>query len=295
MTSTNVCKYNIFNPSEWPHIESTANKMFSTPRMFLEHAPFRIVFEPPPSHDWWQPTWRSDRKPQQAYSGDRLCRWCHRYPQVPSRSSHCTGSITLLRSRISGEMEHQEICSCGTGSVEHHSKRDGNTIQWRNENPGCRMAKNPPISDQKLGDSDRQNQNTCSGAWSILQKPKPRPENSLRTQFPAGKGMVHAPTPPHPLETAYGNWTWRYPGVFGEATSFESHCPHSAKRKKHGDWSLIHVAAKCRALLLYRLQPQGQKSGSITEKWLKKWNITQLPRTHPIETKFRRSWSICVY
>ena len=45
------------------------------------------------------------------------------------------------------------------------------------------------------------------------------------------------------------------------------------KRKGHGGWALTHVAAKCRALLIYRLRLQGDKHDTLTARWLEKWNL----------------------
>jgi len=45
------------------------------------------------------------------------------------------------------------------------------------------------------------------------------------------------------------------------------------KRKKQGGWELTHVAAKCRALRMHRLQTQGRTHGSLTATWLAKWDL----------------------
>jgi hypothetical protein len=53
------------------------------------------------------------------------------------------------------------------------------------------------------------------------------------------------------------------------------------KSKDQEGWALINVAAKCRALLIYRLQAQGQYSGSLTAKWLGKWNLLHPSKNPP--------------
>jgi hypothetical protein len=55
------------------------------------------------------------------------------------------------------------------------------------------------------------------------------------------------------------------------------------KRKEHGGWALTHVAAKCRALLLYRLRKQGDQHDSLTARWLEKWNLLRPSKNPPQE------------
>jgi hypothetical protein len=45
------------------------------------------------------------------------------------------------------------------------------------------------------------------------------------------------------------------------------------KPKVSGVWALIHIDAKCCALILYRIQTQGKKEGSPTASWLQKWGL----------------------
>jgi hypothetical protein len=49
-------------------------------------------------------------------------------------------------------------------------------------------------------------------------------------------------------------------------------------QKHQGGWGLTNIAAKSRTLLYYRLQKQGQNTGSFTANWLKRWNL--LKRSH---------------
>jgi hypothetical protein len=44
------------------------------------------------------------------------------------------------------------------------------------------------------------------------------------------------------------------------------------KRETRG-WNLTHVGAKCRTLLIIRLQIQGRIEGNITNWWLKRWKL----------------------
>ena len=46
------------------------------------------------------------------------------------------------------------------------------------------------------------------------------------------------------------------------------------KPKHQGGWGLINVHAKCRALLIFRMQTRVKKPGSITERLLNIWNLT---------------------
>ena len=43
--------------------------------------------------------------------------------------------------------------------------------------------------------------------------------------------------------------------------------------KERGGWGLIHVAAKSRALYLYLLKIQGQKTETLTAEWLRAWDL----------------------
>jgi hypothetical protein len=50
---------------------------------------------------------------------------------------------------------------------------------------------------------------------------------------------------------------------------------------EQGGVGLIHVAAKSRALQLYRLRIQGQKTGTITAEWLRAWDLLKPSKTPP--------------
>jgi hypothetical protein len=50
--------------------------------------------------------------------------------------------------------------------------------------------------------------------------------------------------------------------------------------KEQGGWGLMHVAAKSRTLILYRLRIQGQKTGTLTAEWLRAWDLLK-PSTNP--------------
>jgi len=63
------------------------------------------------------------------------------------------------------------------------------------------------------------------------------------------------------------------------------------KRREHGGWVLINIAAKCRAFLLYRLQTKGRKSKSLTAKWLEEWNLIHPSKNSTRQTEFQRSWN----
>jgi hypothetical protein len=51
--------------------------------------------------------------------------------------------------------------------------------------------------------------------------------------------------------------------------------------KAQGGWGLIHIAAKSRALHLYRLRIQGQKPGTITAEWLRAWDLLKTSKNLP--------------
>jgi hypothetical protein len=52
------------------------------------------------------------------------------------------------------------------------------------------------------------------------------------------------------------------------------------KPKHRGGWGLIHVYAKCRALLIFRMQLHLKTPGSITACLVEKWNLTN-PNQNP--------------
>lgn len=53
------------------------------------------------------------------------------------------------------------------------------------------------------------------------------------------------------------------------------------RRKYHGGWEFIDVAAKCRALLLTRLWTQGKRKGSATAAWFYYWDLR--PQAYPLQ------------
>ena len=53
------------------------------------------------------------------------------------------------------------------------------------------------------------------------------------------------------------------------------------KKKEHRGWALLNIAAKCCALILYRLQAQGRKTGPLTAKWPEERNFLHPRKNHP--------------
>ena len=53
------------------------------------------------------------------------------------------------------------------------------------------------------------------------------------------------------------------------------------RRKEHVGLALINAEAKCRALLLYRLQTLSQNARKTTAQWLKKSNLLQPSKNPP--------------
>ena len=47
------------------------------------------------------------------------------------------------------------------------------------------------------------------------------------------------------------------------------------RSKDDGGWDMIHLKAKCLALLLHRTRIQSQDPETFTAVWLEKWNITE--------------------
>jgi hypothetical protein len=45
------------------------------------------------------------------------------------------------------------------------------------------------------------------------------------------------------------------------------------QNKRHGEWGLLNVAAKGRALFAYCLQAQNSHTGPMTAEWLSKWKL----------------------
>jgi len=51
-------------------------------------------------------------------------------------------------------------------------------------------------------------------------------------------------------------------------------------------WEMPDTAAKCTALLLYRMYLQGQRNGTVTATWLQSWNVNGRQANPPNGTKF---------
>jgi len=62
------------------------------------------------------------------------------------------------------------------------------------------------------------------------------------------------------------------------------------RRKEHGRWELLDVAAKSRALLIDRLRSQGLK-GTITAVWLQKWDLLKPSKTPRKWKGYRQLWN----
>ena len=92
--------------------------------------------------------------------------------------------------------------------------------------------------------------------------------------------MVHSPNPASPsdcirqLNTAMSWYLW-------QGDTFRVPLSTLYRRKEHGGLALINAEAKCRALLLYRLQTQSQNAGTTMPQWLKKWNLLQPSKNPP--------------
>ena len=76
------------------------------------------------------------------------------------------------------------------------------------------------------------------------------------------------------INTAMSWHTWQ-----GE--TFRVSLSTLCRRKDHGGLALIHSEAKCRALILYRLQTLSQNARTTTAQWLKKWNLLQRSKNPP--------------
>jgi hypothetical protein len=57
---------------------------------------------------------------------------------------------------------------------------------------------------------------------------------------------------------------------------------------KDRGWNLTHVEAKCRALLIIRLQTQCRSEGTITNWWLKRWKLNHPSANPPHLTRIPR-------
>jgi hypothetical protein len=57
------------------------------------------------------------------------------------------------------------------------------------------------------------------------------------------------------------------------------------KPKERGGWALTHIDAKCRTLLLHRLQTLGKIKGSPTECWLKHWGLLRTSKNPPNQNR----------
>jgi hypothetical protein len=61
------------------------------------------------------------------------------------------------------------------------------------------------------------------------------------------------------------------------------------KPKERGGWALIHIDAKCCALLLYRLQTLGKIKESPKEGWLKHWGLLRTGQNPPNQNRIPAS------
>ena len=89
--------------------------------------------------------------------------------------------------------------------------------------------------------------------------------------------MVHSPNLASPQRLHTGT---KYGHVLEHVAGRDLSVPTLYRRKEHGGLALIHAEAKCRALLLCRLQTLSQNSRTTTAQLLKKWNLLQ-PRKNP--------------
>ena len=53
------------------------------------------------------------------------------------------------------------------------------------------------------------------------------------------------------------------------------------RSKSMGGWEMIHIEAKCRALLLSRLYTQSRKEGTFTAEWMRSWHLTSEQENPP--------------
>jgi len=63
--------------------------------------------------------------------------------------------------------------------------------------------------------------------------------------------------------------------------NFPGFAIYALQKERTRGWAVINVAPKCRALLLYRLQAQGSKTGSLKAKWLEEWNFLHPSKNLP--------------
>ena len=59
-------------------------------------------------------------------------------------------------------------------------------------------------------------------------------------------------------------------------------------------WEMPDIAAKCTALLLYRMYLQGQRNGTVTAAWLQTCNLNSRQANPPHVTKFLTKLA-CLY
>jgi hypothetical protein len=132
--------------------------------------------------------------------------------------------------------------------LERCTKHSGDTISSGSARPRyTRYPDRPPFRCHQLGDGNGQNKTPGDGC--ILQRSQLKPTDTVRKTYLMAKAWYMAqftPTP-HRLFTANKHDSVMVDMAFRVALST------LYKRKEHGGWALTHVAAKCRALLLYRL------------------------------------------
>jgi hypothetical protein len=71
------------------------------------------------------------------------------------------------------------------------------------------------------------------------------------------------------------NWFIRQGAVFRVPAS----TLHQSKTK--GGWGLLHIEAKCRTLVLYRMWILSRKTGTITAAWLQRWRLMDTEENPP--------------
>jgi hypothetical protein len=47
------------------------------------------------------------------------------------------------------------------------------------------------------------------------------------------------------------------------------------QRTKDGDWGMVHTAAKCMALLFYRMNERVRENGTVTAEWMRWWGLQE--------------------
>jgi len=130
---------------------------------------------------------------------------------------------------------------------------------------------------------------TSDSARRILQETGPRHENPIRHDYLLAKIWHTAQIVPITAEgvrqlnctTAW--YIWR-----GEI--FRVPLSTLQRSVGEGGWKLVNIGTKSRALFVLRLRTQGQREGTPTADWLKKWNIPTGIQNPPILDKSRRRW-----